>query len=205
MEEISKRYLSGETCSSLSRHYGTNKKTITDHLKRYGIAIRPRSRTFCMEEAKRLYSTGHTCEQIAKILKVTEWAINHGLKKDGVKMRDNYHPDRIEQSRRLMGERMENFGNIRVGKHEPNFCKILKEKFGTVSPQHKIEMGGHHFDAFAGGILWELDEKEHQTSKHRKTNDIKYDSRAKELGYEVRHVWEWDFLQSGIDKWHHVV
>lgn len=104
-----------------------------------------------------------------------------------------------------MGERMEKLGNIRVGKYEPGFCRLLSDKFGDVVPQHKIEKGGHHFDAYAGGILWELDEREHMTSSQRKANDVRYDLRAKELGYEVRHVWEWDFLECGVDKWHHTI
>lgn len=100
---------------------------------------------------------------------------------------------------------METLGCIRVGKHEPKFCQVLQERYGNVIPQHRIEKGGHHFDALSGGILWELDEKEHQVHQDRIAKDKRYDTRAKELGYEVRHVWEWDFFESGVEKWHVLV
>lgn len=205
MDEIANRYKSGETCASIARFYNTNHETIKQRLIRCGINIRPQSREFCLSTATQLYLAGNTCEKVAKILNVTEWAINKGLKQAGVNLRDNYHPDRIEQSRYLMTERVKKWGNIRSGKYDNDFCNVLKEKYGHVFPQHQIEKGGHHFDAFANGILWELDEKEHQSSTARKNKDMKYDSRARLLGYEVRHVWEWDFLEHGIDKWHYTI
>ena len=189
----------------LSRKYDVNKETIKSHLIRAGVSIRPRSKLFCLKSAIQLYSTGLNCEQIAKMMGVTEWAINTGLKRSGVCMRDNRHPDRREKSRRMMSERMETLGCIRMGKLEPMFFSALVDMFGQGYKQHTIEPGGHHFDVYAGGVLWELDELEHKTSTARKEKDIKYDLRARELGYEVRHVWEWDFLETGISHWHHTI
>lgn len=205
MDEISSRYLSGETFAGLARCYGTNKETIKERLIRFGIQVRSRWPVYNIDDAIFLYNEGKTLEQVAKALHVKEWTIHRDLKAKGVAMRNNYHPLRREQSRKLMAERMEKFGNIRIGKHEPKFCRLLLETYGNVQSQYKIEIGGHHFDAFSGGYLWELDEKEHQTHQLRIQKDLKYDARAKELGYEVRHVWEWDFLENGLEKWHILV
>ena len=205
MDEIAKRYISGETFSSLARHYGTNKETIKRRLIRLGVPVRSRWPDYDLDIAKSLYEEGNTLLQVAKRLGVTEWRVNMDLKSQGVVMRDNQHPIRREQSRRMMAERIEKMGSIRVGKYEGKFCQLLTEKYGNTIPQYQIERGGHHFDAFAGGILWELDEKEHKTHQDRIAKDKRYDTRAKELGYEVRHVWEWDCLSGNIDKWHILV
>lgn len=205
MDEISKRYLYGETFAGLARCYGTNKDTIKERLIRFGVKVRSRWPDYDLEIAKTLYENGNTLFQVSKHLGVTEWRVNMDLKSHGVVMRDNQHPSRREQSRRMMAERIEKMGSIRIGKHEGKFCNLLAEKYGKVIPQYKIEKGGHHFDAFAFGILWELDEKEHQTHQDRIAKDKRYDTRAKELGYEVRHVWEWDCLSGNIDRWHTLV
>lgn len=46
---------------------------------------------------------------------------------------------------------------------------------------------------------------QHQVHQDRIAKDKRYDARAKELGYEVRHVWGWDFFESGVEKWHSLV
>lgn len=205
MDEIAKRYLSGETYANLSHFYNASRECIKERLIRHGVKVRSRWPIYDISNATNLYNQGKTLEQVAKEMGVTEWRINQDLKKAKVQMRDNYHPLRREQSRRIMTERMKTLGYIRMGKHEPKFCEALRRKYKNVIPQYTIEKGGHHFDALADGILWELDEKEHQTHTERKTKDMKYDTRAKELGYEVRHVWEWDFFESGLEKWHTLV
>lgn len=204
MDEIIQKYNLGIDGNTLGREYGVHGMTIRNRLKKLGI-LRSRQPKYCLNTARSFYEQGMTLAQVAEKMNVTEWAVNRDLKKIGVKMRDNYHPLRQEQSRRLMAERMEKLGYIRMGKHEPKFLETLRQIDSTAKPQYTIEKGGHHFDVFANGILWELDEKEHQTHTYRREKDIKYDTRAKELGYEVRHVWEWDFFESGIDKWHYLI
>jgi predicted transcriptional regulator len=204
MDEIVRKYNLGIDGNTLGREYGVHGMTIRNRLKEMGV-LRSRRPNYCIETAKKLYEEGQTLLQVAKKLGVTEWAVNRDLKNLGVEMRDNRHPVRRELSRRMMAERIEKMGSIRVGKHEPAFCHMLEEKYGKVVPQYKIEKGGHHFDAYSNGILWELDEKEHQTHQDRISKNKRYDTRAKELGYEVRHVWEWDFFESGVERWHTLI
>lgn len=204
VDEIVSRYLAGEDTCKLAASYGVNRETIRSRLLLRGV-LRPRKKVFDMAEATRLYASGLTLAQVAEKLSVTEWAVNSQLKAAGVSLRDYYHPARREQSRRLMAERVKTLGWVRMGRYEPAFCAALRQAYGNAVPQFQIEKGGHRFDAFAGGLLWELDEPEHRYSTRRKQNDLRYDTRAKELGYEVRRVWEEDFLQSGIQKWRTLV
>lgn len=204
MDEIVRKYNLGIDGNTLGRECGVHGMTIRNRLKEMGV-LRSRRPNYCIETAKKLYEEGQTLLQVAKKLGVTEWAVNRDLKNLGVDMRDNYHPVRRELSRRMMSERMETLGYIRMGKHEPKFREVLEKIYNTTEVQYRIERGGHHFDVYAGGILWELDEKEHQTHQDRIAKDIRYDTRAKELGYEVRHVWEWDFFESDVEKWHSLV
>lgn len=189
-------YLKGETIRSIASRAGLSVSTVRIRIQPSILAPK---KCVDLNSAEESYLEGQALAQIAKVQGVTVWAVTRVLKQAGVKMRDNYHPDRREQSRRMMADRMTKLGWIRMGKYEPAFCAALEAVYGKTIPQYQIEKSGHRFDAYAGGVLWELDEKEHKTDKERRERDLRYDARAKELGYVVKRVWEWDFLNGRLD------
>jgi DNA-binding CsgD family transcriptional regulator len=83
-------YNGGLSTYKLARQFGTNRHTITDHLRRGGVTLRSRQKLTpeLEEQAKQLYADGHSLAAIGKQVGLTPTAVGNALKRAGVKLRD---------------------------------------------------------------------------------------------------------------------
>jgi transposase-like protein len=196
-------YRNGQGMQRIASTFGTSLAIVRARLIAAGVPLRQKNQriTVPYDDIIARYSAGATIAQISASTGISDWCVNRCLWDHGVVTRKPDHPDRVDVARRLMADRVNRHGCVRVGRLEPVLLALLQEEFEEVVPQYRIESGGHHFDAFAGGILWELDEQRHQRPSQRNL-DVRYDQRAAQLGFEVRRIWEWDLTEFGLAKWH---
>ncbi len=87
-------YRLGLSTYTLARQFGTDRHTITRHLRLGGVELRPRQKLTpqLAEEAARLYTDGRPLAAIGKRVGLTPTAVGTALKRAGMKLRDT--PDR---------------------------------------------------------------------------------------------------------------
>jgi transposase-like protein len=203
VELCRKYYDAGMSLREIARELGVCWSVVADRLKEAHVILRPKNEKIPVPDdlIVSLYKNGQTIEQISIALNFSVWCVNKCLWDNNVETRKPDHPSRVERSRKTMSDRIARHGCVRVGKNEHILVALLREVYGEVHTQYRIIQGGHHFDAFAGGILWELDENGHRHSRQKEL-DIRYDQQALEAGFEVRRIWETDLFETGLSVWH---
>ena len=85
-------YRSGISTYKLARQFGTDRHTVTGHLRRGGVELRPREKMTpaLAEEAKRLYADGHSLAVIGKQLGFSHTTVGKALTNADVKLRDTH-------------------------------------------------------------------------------------------------------------------
>jgi DNA-binding CsgD family transcriptional regulator len=96
LSQVLELYRLGTSTYQLARQFGTDRPTITTHLRQGGVELRPRQKLTpeLIEQAKRLYADGQSLAAIGKQLGLTPTAIGTGLKGAGVTLRDTHGRDR---------------------------------------------------------------------------------------------------------------
>ncbi len=83
-------YQQGQTIRQLVEHFGVHKTTVSDHLKRRGVATRVVERRLSdtdVTKAADLYSTGQSLAQVAKHFGVYDTTVYREFKKVGIQTR----------------------------------------------------------------------------------------------------------------------
>jgi hypothetical protein len=202
-KQITRLYDEGHSLQSIADHFGVTRKIVSNRLRAEGISLRPKNEFIPIDDVlvAGLYESGLTIAEISASTGFSKWCVNKSLNRQNVSMRDNNHPERKRRSSELMSDRMERYGCIRTGNHEHLLLELLQQQYQDVQPQYRLRKGGHHYDAYAGGILWELDEPRHQWTR-QKILDERYDKEAATVGIEVRRIWEKDIRITGLTVWH---
>ena len=91
-EQVLELYRLGTSTYKLARQFGTDRHTITGHLRRGGVRLRSRQKLTpeMTEQAKQLYAEGQSLAIIGKHIGLTPTAIGSALKREGVKLRDRH-------------------------------------------------------------------------------------------------------------------
>lgn len=196
-------YTNGVGLCDIAASFGVSQSAIASRLKRSGVVLRPKNSKIVVDNAeiRELYEQGLSIAEISSALGFSDWVVNRAVLESGVEVRRAGHPSRTENSRLLMAERLAKLGGVRIGRHEELLLRLLKERYGDVVHQYQIHPGGHRYDAFSGGYIWELDEDHHRL-RRQKWRDQKYDEQAREMGLEVRRIWEEDLLVYGLERWY---
>lgn len=87
--ELVGAYRRGATVYELAEQFGMHRQTVSAHLRREGIAMRPRIRmtTRLVERATELYESGWSTVRIGKELGLGTSTVGKALKRAGVEMR----------------------------------------------------------------------------------------------------------------------
>lgn len=85
-EVIKEMYESGETVANIARNLSVSSSTISYHLKRMNVKIRPRGSS-PPSDVKRLYEAGLGAQEIADMFLVSKGTVKRWLKMLGVRMR----------------------------------------------------------------------------------------------------------------------
>ncbi len=92
VNQVLELYRLGLSPYTLARQFTTDRHTITGHLRRGGVELRPRQKLtpLLTDHAKRLYAEGHSLAAIGKQLGIDPTTVLQAFKKAGVKMRDTH-------------------------------------------------------------------------------------------------------------------
>lgn len=92
LSQVFELYRLGKSTYKLARQFGTDRHTITRHLRRGGVEPRPRQKLTpqLTEQAKRLYADGYSLAAIGKQVGLTPTAVGNALRRTGVKLRDTH-------------------------------------------------------------------------------------------------------------------
>ena len=92
LDQVLELYRLGTSTYKLAHHFGTDRHTITGHLRRGGVTLRSRQKLTpqLTEQAKQLYAEGQSLAVIGKQIGLTPTAIGDALKREGVKLRDRH-------------------------------------------------------------------------------------------------------------------
>ena len=92
LQQVIELYRCGLSTYRLARQFGTDRHTITRHLRNDGVELRPRQKLTpqLAERAKRLYIEGHSLALIGKEVGLTPTAVGNALRRTGVKLRDTH-------------------------------------------------------------------------------------------------------------------
>jgi predicted DNA-binding protein YlxM (UPF0122 family) len=203
---ISEMYMNNISLENIAKQFNVSTSIIRNRLKSNNVKIRDKNSKIIIEDNIKnkiieLYENHNSMSQISKITNYSTWIIGNILKENNINIRTKDDEFRKEISRKNMTNRFAKYKSIRIGYNEEYFIQKLKLIYKEVIPQYQIEISGHHFDVYAGNILWEYDE-EHHRWKRQIEKDIRYDKKAKELGYEVRRITDKNFKIYGLDIWH---
>jgi DNA-binding CsgD family transcriptional regulator len=92
LEQVIELYRLGLSTYKLARQFGTDRHTITGHLRRGDVTLRSRQKLTLQltETAVQLYANGHSLATIGKQFGLSPTTIGTALKKAGVELRDNH-------------------------------------------------------------------------------------------------------------------
>ncbi len=92
LSQMIELYRLGKSTYELARRFGTDRHTITRHLRYDGVELRSRQKVTpqLVEKAKRLYADGYSLAVIGRQFGVSPTTIGTVLKKAGVKLRDTH-------------------------------------------------------------------------------------------------------------------
>jgi DNA invertase Pin-like site-specific DNA recombinase len=90
LQQVIELYRLGLSTYKLARQFGTNRHTITGHLRRGGVALRSRHKLtpHLIEQAKQLYADGASLAVIGTQFGLSPTTIGTALTKAGVRLRD---------------------------------------------------------------------------------------------------------------------
>ncbi|MDT5255116.1 MAG: hypothetical protein QOD10_196 [Mycobacterium sp.] len=92
LDQALELYRLGKSTYKLARQFGTDRHTITRHLRQGGVELRSRQKLTpqLTEQAKRLYADGYSLAAIGKQVGLTPTAVGNALRRTGVKLRDTH-------------------------------------------------------------------------------------------------------------------
>jgi DNA invertase Pin-like site-specific DNA recombinase len=92
LDQALELYRLGTSTYKLAHQFGTDRHTITGHLRRGGVSLRSRQKLTpqLIERAKQFYVSGNSLAVIGRQLGVDHGTVWRALKKQGVKMRDSH-------------------------------------------------------------------------------------------------------------------
>jgi DNA invertase Pin-like site-specific DNA recombinase len=92
LSQVLELYRLGVSTYKLARQFGTDRHTITRHLRQGGVELRSRQKLTpqLTEQAKRLYADGYSLAAIGKQVGLTPTAVGTALRRTGVKLRDTH-------------------------------------------------------------------------------------------------------------------
>ncbi|OBK28859.1 hypothetical protein A5634_19660 [Mycobacterium asiaticum] len=92
LDQVLELYRLGLSTYKLAQRFGTDRHTITSHLRRGGVEIRSSRKLTpqLIEQATQLYSGGQSLAAIGKKFDVSPTTIGTALRKAGVKLRDSH-------------------------------------------------------------------------------------------------------------------
>jgi DNA invertase Pin-like site-specific DNA recombinase len=90
LDQVFELYRLGKSTYKLARQFGTDRHTITRHLRRGGVELRSRQKLTpqLIEQAKQLYADGHSLAAIGKQVGLTPTAVGNALKQAEVQLRN---------------------------------------------------------------------------------------------------------------------
>ncbi|WP_158090734.1 helix-turn-helix domain-containing protein [Mycobacterium saskatchewanense] len=92
LDQVLELYRLGLSTYKLASRFGTDRHTITGHLRRGGVQLRSRQKLTpqLVEEAAQLYDDGQSLATIGKQFGVSSTTIGAALRKTGVRLRDSH-------------------------------------------------------------------------------------------------------------------
>lgn len=92
LQRIFDLYRSGQSTYQLARQFGTNRHTITSHLRRGGVTLRSREKLTpeLIEQAAQLYVAGQSLATIGKQLGLSPMTVGKAIISTGIKLRDRH-------------------------------------------------------------------------------------------------------------------
>jgi DNA invertase Pin-like site-specific DNA recombinase len=113
-QQVTKVYRLGKSTYALARQFGTDRHTITRHLRRGGVTLRSRQKLTpeLAEQAKQLYADNYSLAAIGKQVGLTPTAVSNALQRAGVQLRrrhapqdrDDHHHRRIKTRKRPISQ-----------------------------------------------------------------------------------------------------
>lgn len=90
LSQLVELYRLGMSTYKLARQFGTDRHTITRHLRHQGVGLRPRQKVTPqhVEQVKRLYAENYSLAVIGKQLGLSPTTVGKALTNAGVKLRD---------------------------------------------------------------------------------------------------------------------
>jgi DNA-binding CsgD family transcriptional regulator len=90
LQQVLELYRLGKSTYTLARQFGTDRHTITGHLRRGGVSLRSRQKLTpqLVEQAARLYAAGHSLATIGKQLSLSPMTVRKAVTSTGIPLRD---------------------------------------------------------------------------------------------------------------------
>lgn len=92
LDQVFALYRLGKSTYQLARQFGTNRHTITSHLRRGGVSLRSREKLTpeLIEQAARLYAAGQSLAVVGKQLGLSPMTVGKAVTSTGMKLRDRH-------------------------------------------------------------------------------------------------------------------
>jgi DNA-binding CsgD family transcriptional regulator len=90
LRQVLNLYRLGKSTYTLARQFGTDRHTITEHLRRGGVTPRPRQKLTpqLIEQAAQLYASGQSLATIGKHLGLSPMTVGKAITGTGIRLRD---------------------------------------------------------------------------------------------------------------------
>ena len=92
LDQVIELYRLGLSTYKLARRFGTDRHTITGHLRRGGVTLRSRNKLtpHLVERAIRLYTDGQSLAMIGKELGLSATTVGKAVTDAGIRLRDQH-------------------------------------------------------------------------------------------------------------------